>query len=61
MPSGHRHRGRVGRTKLAGRGAREHAQASAAAEMHQPTPSTHRTRYSQIAGGWWADCASSGV
>eukprot|EP00959_Pyramimonas_sp_CCMP1952_P377426 7905425-Pyramimonas_sp.AAC.1 len=56
MPSGQRHRGRVGRAKLAGRCAREHARASAAAEMHQPTLSIHRNRRrmgcaSQVAGG----------
>eukprot|EP00959_Pyramimonas_sp_CCMP1952_P324996 6802643-Pyramimonas_sp.AAC.1 len=51
-----RHRGRVGRAALPGRCAREHAWASAVAEMHQPTPSTHRNRRrmdfaNQVAGG----------
>eukprot|EP00959_Pyramimonas_sp_CCMP1952_P298500 6243781-Pyramimonas_sp.AAC.1 len=47
---------RVGRAMLAGRRALEHAPASAAAEMHQPTPSIHRNRRrmcsaNQVAGG----------
>eukprot|EP00959_Pyramimonas_sp_CCMP1952_P337551 7068734-Pyramimonas_sp.AAC.1 len=57
MPSGQRHCGRVGRAKLDGRCAREHARVSAAAKMHQPTRSTHRSRRcmgfaDQVTGGW---------
>eukprot|EP00959_Pyramimonas_sp_CCMP1952_P428578 8976664-Pyramimonas_sp.AAC.1 len=57
MPSGQRHRGRVGRAALAGRCAREHARVGMAAEVHQPTPSTHRNRRrmgcaNQVAGEW---------
>eukprot|EP00959_Pyramimonas_sp_CCMP1952_P372247 7795089-Pyramimonas_sp.AAC.1 len=44
VPRGQRHRGRVDRAKRAGRCPREHARASAAAEMHQPTPSIYRNR-----------------
>eukprot|EP00959_Pyramimonas_sp_CCMP1952_P025042 525390-Pyramimonas_sp.AAC.1 len=44
VSSGQHHRGRVGHAKLPGRCARERARASAAAEMHQPTPSSHRDR-----------------
>eukprot|EP00959_Pyramimonas_sp_CCMP1952_P344087 7206854-Pyramimonas_sp.AAC.1 len=44
MPKGQRHRGRVDRAKLAGRCARKHARASAATEMHKPTPSMYRNR-----------------
>eukprot|EP00959_Pyramimonas_sp_CCMP1952_P229749 4803312-Pyramimonas_sp.AAC.1 len=40
MPSCQSHRGCAGRAKLVGRRTR----ASAAAQMHQPTPSTHRNR-----------------
>eukprot|EP00959_Pyramimonas_sp_CCMP1952_P192422 4023531-Pyramimonas_sp.AAC.1 len=57
MPSGQRHRGRVGRAKVGDRCERVHARAAAAAGMHQSAPSTHRNRRSmgfanQVAG-WW--------
>eukprot|EP00959_Pyramimonas_sp_CCMP1952_P473836 9502426-Pyramimonas_sp.AAC.1 len=41
VPSSQRHRGRVGRAKLADRCAREHVRAFAVADRHPPTPSTH--------------------
>eukprot|EP00959_Pyramimonas_sp_CCMP1952_P088692 1855803-Pyramimonas_sp.AAC.1 len=57
MPGGQRRRGRFGGAKLASGCARDRARASAAAEMHQPTPSMHRNRRRmgfaiQVAGGW---------
>eukprot|EP00959_Pyramimonas_sp_CCMP1952_P014956 316553-Pyramimonas_sp.AAC.1 len=56
VPSGQRHRGRVGRARLAGRSARQPARASAAVTMRQPAPSSHCNRHGkgfadQLAGG----------
>eukprot|EP00959_Pyramimonas_sp_CCMP1952_P343199 7189271-Pyramimonas_sp.AAC.1 len=46
--------------KIAGRCPHEHARASAAAEMHQPTLSTHRNRrrmgFANDVAGRWVGC-----